>query len=191
MKKRIVIADDEPITRMDIREILEEAGYDVVGQASDGFDAIELCKKFKPNLVLMDVKMPLLNGMKAAKVIKEKDLADCIALLTAYSSKEFVEEAKEIGIMAYIVKPIDERNLLPAIEVALAQSEEIQKIKGDIEKTKEKLEARKLIEKAKGILVKNHRISEDEAYNKIRKLSMDKRHPMQMIAHAIIMNNGL
>ncbi|WP_129599595.1 ANTAR domain-containing response regulator [Anaerophilus nitritogenes] len=191
MKKRIVIADDEPITRMDISEILEEAGYDVVGQASDGFDAIELCKKFRPHLVLMDVKMPLLNGMKAAKVIKEEELADCIALLTAYSSKEFIEEAKEVGVMAYIVKPIDERNLLPAIEVALAKSEEIKKIKGDIKKTKEKLEARKLIEKAKGILVKNHGISEDEAYNKIRKLSMDKRYPMQTIAHAIIMNDGL
>ncbi|MCG8499748.1 MAG: response regulator [Firmicutes bacterium] len=188
MKKKIVIADDEPITRMDICEILKEVGYDVVGQASDGFDAIELCRKYRPDIVLMDVKMPLLNGLKATKVINEEKLAKCVVLLTAYSGKEFIQQAKALGVMGYLVKPVNEKALLPAIEVAVAKSKEFEQIRENMEKVQDKLEARKLIERAKGILSRKYGISEQEAYDRIRKLSMDKRCPMKNIANAIILN---
>ena len=189
MKKRIVIADDEPITRMDFTELLEDAGYDVVGQAEDGFDAIELCRKLKPDLILMDVKMSLLNGIKAAKVISEEKISTAIVLVTAYSSKEMIEQAKDAGVSGYIVKPADEKTLVATIEVAIAKSEEFRKIEKDIDKTLEELEGRKTIEKAKGIIMKNYNISEDEAYKQIRKLSMNKRCSMNDIAKAIILNN--
>ena len=188
MTKRIVIADDEPITRMDLAEILKEAGYDVVGEASDGFDAIELCRKTKPNLILMDIKMPLLDGLKASKIINNESLADCIVLITAYSGKEFIEEAKAAGVMGYVIKPINEKSLLPAIEIALSKSEEIQEIRSESQKSKESLEDRKKIEKAKGILMREENLTEAEAYNKIRKISMDKRCQMKNIAEIIILN---
>lgn len=188
MKTRIVIADDEPITRMDLREIFEDAGYDVVGEASDGFDAIELCKKHRPDLVLMDIKMPLLDGLKASKIINNEDIAGCIVLLTAYSGKEFIDEAKSSGVMGYVVKPIDENSLLPTVEIALSRQNEIQKIKEDAKKSKEQLDTRKKIDRAKGILMKKNGLSEDSSYNFIRKLSMDKRCSMKDIAEIIIMN---
>lgn len=188
MKKSIVIADDEPITRMDISEILVEAGYDVVGQALDGFDAVELCRKHKPDLVLMDVKMPLLDGLKAAKIITKEELSKCIVLLTSYSEKSIIERAKEAKVMGYLVKPINEKVLLPAIEVALAKSREIEDFKKEVQKAEEKLESRKIIDRAKAILIKNDGISEETAYNRIRKLSMDKRCPMENVAKIIIVN---
>lgn len=188
MNKRVVIADDEPITRMDLSEMLKEAGYDVVGEASDGFDAIELCRKTRPNLILMDIKMPLLDGLKASKIINNENLADCIVLLTAYSGKEFIEEAKSAGVMGYVIKPINEKSLLPAIEIAMSKSEEISEIKNESLKNKESLEDRKKIEKAKGILMKAENITEAEAYSKIRKISMDKRCQMKNIAEIIILN---
>lgn len=191
LKKKIVIADDEPITRIDLREILEEADYDVVGEASDGFDAVELCKKHLPDLVLMDIKMPLLDGINASNIIMEEELANSIILLTAYSGKEFVEKAKEAGVMGYLVKPIDDKSLLPAIEIALSKGKEIKKMKKDIKKANEKLESRKRIEKAKGILMRNNGMNEDEAYNKIRTLSMDKRVSMKEIADILIMSNSI
>lgn len=189
MGKRIVIADDEPITRMDICEILNEAGYSVVGEASDGLDAIELCRKHKPDLVLMDVKMPLLDGLKATKVIINEELANSVVVLTAYSGVEFVDRAKEAGVMGYLVKPIDEKALLPTIEVAISKGKEIEKMKFEIKRAKDDLESRKVIERAKGILMNKYSISEDDAYNRIRKLSMDKRCPMKQIANVIIMND--
>ncbi|WP_105617794.1 ANTAR domain-containing response regulator [Vallitalea okinawensis] len=188
MTKRIVIADDEPVTRMDLCEILEDAGYNVVGSASDGFDAIELCREFRPDLVLMDVKMPLLNGLKATKIITEEQLTNCIILLTAYSGQEFIEEAKNLGVMGYLVKPINDRNLLPAIEIALSKSRQIENIKNDAKKAKQQVEDRKFIEKAKGVLIKNYCMSEEDAYKKIRKLSMNKGRSMKDIAQAIILN---
>lgn len=187
MGKTIVIADDEPITMMDLREILRDAGYDVVGEASDGFDAVEICRKYKPDLVLMDVKMPLLDGIKATKIIMNEGLSDSVVLLTAYSGNEFVEQAKEVGVMGYLVKPIDEKSLLPAIEVAISRGKELKRVKGDVLKAKENLESRKAIERAKGILMKKFMLTEEEAYSKIRKLSMDKRCSMVKIADAIIM----
>jgi response regulator NasT len=188
MNKRIVIADDEPITRMDLREILEAAGYDVVGEASDGFDAVELCRKHSPDLVLMDIKMPLLDGLKAAKTIQDENLASGIVLLTAYSGKEFVEKATKVGAIGYIVKPIDEKSLIPTLEVAISKSAEIKKMKIDIEKACSKLEERKIIEKAKGLLMQGEHISEQDAYGQIRTFSMNKKCSMGDIAKAIIIS---
>lgn len=188
MNKKIVIADDEPITRMDLKEILEAAGYDVVGEASDGFDAVSLCRKHSPDLVLMDIKMPLLDGLNAAKIIQNENLAIGIVLLTAYSSKEFVEKATKVGAIGYIVKPIDENSLIPTLEVAISKSAEIKKMKIDIEKSYSKLEERKIIEKAKGLLMQKNKITEQDAYDQIRMLSMNKRCSMGDIAEAIIMS---
>lgn len=190
MGKRIVIADDEPITIMDISEILTEEGYNVVAEVSDGFDAIEACRQHKPDLVLLDIKMPLLNGIKAAKVIKEECLAESVVFLTAYSNKEFIKQAKEVGVMGYLVKPVDKASLLPVVELAISQGEEILHIKENIKELKSKLEKRKLISRAKGILMDAENITEEEAYNRIRKLSMDKRCSMKEIAHIIILNNN-
>lgn len=189
MKYRIVVADDEPITRMDLSEILKEEDYNVVGEASDGYDAVELCRKFKPDLVLMDIKMPILDGIKASQIIMNENLTKGVVMLTAYTGVEFVDKVKRIGVMGYIVKPISKRNLIPAIEVAISRSEEIERIKSDIKKTKEKLEIRKAVERAKGILMKDEDLTEEEAYNRIRKLSMDKRCSMGNIAATIIMNS--
>ncbi len=190
MRYNIVIADDEPITRMDIKELLEEEGYNVVGEVSDGFDVIEICRKNKPDLVLMDIKMPILDGIKASRVIFNENTAKSIMLLTAYSGIEFIEQAKEVGVMGYVVKPISKPSLIPAIEVAIAKGREFEEMKKEIILIKSKLEARKIIEKAKGILMENEKISEDRAYKKIKKLSMDKRFPMEDIASAIIMSVG-
>ncbi|GCD08802.1 response regulator [Clostridium tagluense] len=188
MNKRIVIADDEPITRMDLKEILEAEGYDVVGEASDGFDAVELCRKHSPDLVLMDIKMPLLDGLNAAKIIQNENLGSGVVLITAYSGKEFVEKATKVGAIGYIVKPIDEKSLIPTLEVAISKSAEIKKIKIEIEKVSSKLEERKIVEKAKGLLMQRDKIIEQDAYDNIRTLSMKKRCSMGDIAQAIIMS---
>lgn len=186
MKNTIVIADDEPITRMDIGEILNEAGYNVVGEASDGFDAVELCRKFKPELVLMDIKMPHLDGLKATKLIIDEKLADAVVLLTAYSGSEFIEEAKAAGVTGYIVKPIEERNLLPEIEIAIAKGQELKRIKEDIISLKEEMQKKKIVDKAKEVLMEKCNITEEAAYKRLRKSSMDKRCTMMEMAETII-----
>lgn len=188
MRKRIVIADDEPITRMDVAEMLEEAGYDVVGKASDGFDAVEMCKKTKPDLVILDVKMPLLDGLMAAKIISEENLAGGIVLLTAYSGQEFVEKAKNVGVLSYLVKPVTKQALLPAVEIAIHKGKEIVEIKKAHQKTSERLESRIIIDRAKSILMSRDQMTEEDAYNYIRKMSMDKRCTMKDIANIILMS---
>lgn len=190
MNKRIVIADDEPITRMDIREMLEAANYDVVGEASDGFDAIEMCKKYLPNIVIMDIKMPLLDGINASRIIIQEGLADGIILLSAYSDANFIEKAKMAGVIGYLVKPLDNKSLIPAIEVALAKSLELKETKDTLIKTQKKLEGRKVIDKAKGILMSQQGISEEEAFSMIRNLSMKKRVSIEEISKIIIMGKG-
>ncbi|CAM2751012.1 response regulator [Hathewaya histolytica] len=189
MNKRIVIADDEPITRMDLREMLETAGYSVVGEASDGFDAIELCRKHKPDLILMDIKMPLLDGINACKRINEDELCDSIILLTAYSDKTFIDRAKEVGVIGYLVKPIDDRALLPALEIALSKGKEFKNVKKEAKTANDKLEARKVIEKAKGIIMKERNTDEEKAYSYLRELSMNKRTSMKEISEIIIMSS--
>ncbi len=174
MKKKIVIADDDPITKMDIKEMLESSGYDVVGKAADGFDAIEQCRKNLPDLVVMDIKMPLIDGLTAAKIIDDENLAGAVLILTAYSNDEFIQKAKEAKVIGYVVKPVDEKNLLPAVEIAIAKAEEIKKMKNDVQDSMDKLNARKKIEKAKGILMDKYRISEEEAFRRLRTLNGQK-----------------
>ncbi|RUR39864.1 response regulator [Clostridium perfringens] len=186
MKRTIVIVDDEPITRMDTREILEANGYDVVGEASDGFEAIEVCKKYNPSLVLMDIDMPLLDGIKASKVLTKEKLVGGVILLTAFEDKKYIEMAKEVGAFGYMIKPVNEKVFIPTVEMSLSKAEEFDELKKDYEKINSKLNDRKLIEKAKGILVKQLNSNENDAYNRIRKLSMDRRTTMAEIAKIII-----
>lgn len=186
MKRTIVIVDDEPITRMDTREILEANGYDVVGEASDGFEAIEVCKKYNPSLVLMDIDMPLLDGIKASKVLTKEKLVGGVILLTAFEDKKYIEMAKEVGAFGYMIKPVNEKVFIPTVEMCLSKAEEFDELKKDYDKINSKLNDRKLIEKAKGILVKQLNSNENDAYNRIRKLSMDRRTTMAEIAKIII-----
>ena len=186
--RRVVVVDDEPITRMDICEILKEGGYDVAGEAADGFDAIEQCKKLSPDFVMMDVKMPILDGLKASKIIINEKLARGIVLLTAYSSKEFIEDAKNIGVLGYIVKPIDEKSLLPNLQIILSKQKEFEELEKKYMKTNQKLEDRKKLDIAKSILMEKESLTEKEAYNYIRNLSMNKRCDMGKIADIIILS---
>lgn len=186
----VVIADDEPISRMDLKELLTEGGYTVLSEVSDGFDAVEQCKLYHPDLVILDIKMPFLDGISAAKIIYEEDLADTIIMLTAYSEREFIDQAKGCGVSGYLVKPIDEKSLVPSIELALARSQELKRLRKDMEKVSERLKSRSVIEKAKGIIMQEQGMTEQEAYDYIRKLSLDKHLSMRRVAEIILVKNG-
>ncbi len=187
---RVVIADDEPITRMDLKEILTEKGYEVVGEAADGFDAVELCKTQEPDLVLMDIKMPLLDGLSAARIMAEEGVTAAVVLLTTYSEREFINTAKEVGVSGYLVKPIDEKSLIPSIELAVARNKEVQKLQRDIAKVAERLENRSIIEKAKGRIMERDGLSEQDAYDFIRKLSLTKGMSMRRISEILLLQTG-
>ena len=187
---RVVIADDEPITRMDIKEILTDKGYEVIGEVGDGFDAVEICKEQKPDLVLMDIKMPLLDGLSAARIMTEEGVDAAVVLLTAYSEREFIDSAKEIGVSGYLVKPLDEKSLLPSMELAVARNKEMRKLRRDIEKVSERLENRSIIEKAKGRIMERDGITEQEAYDFIRKLSLTKGMSMRRVAEILLLQTG-
>ena len=185
-KISVVIADDEPITRLDLKEILTSQGYDVVADVSDGIDAVESCRKFHPDLAMLDVKMPLADGLSAAKIIYDDHLADTIIILTAYSDKEFVEQAKANGVSGYLVKPIDEKSLIPSIEMAVARSKEMNKLRKEMEDALERLEGRTIIEKAKGMVMKEKKMSEQEAYDYIRELSKMKNISMRKVSEILL-----
>lgn len=186
---RIVIADDEPITKMDLRELLDGSGYEVVGEASDGFDAVEACRKYKPDLALLDIRMPYLDGLSAAKIIFQEKLADTIILLTAYTDPEFIESAKECGVSGYLVKPYYEKSLIPSIELAVSRSREMQRIRVEVEKAQERLESRVIIEKAKGLIMMRDHKSEEEAYNYIRQISQQKHLSMKRVSEMILVRS--
>ncbi|WML28978.1 response regulator [Neobacillus sp. OS1-32] len=186
MKKRIVIVDDEPITKIDIRELLCEAGYDVVGEASDGFEAIDVCRMYSPDLVIMDIKMPILDGLKASKMIMREKLAGGILLLSAFNDTDYIQQAKEVGALGYLVKPLDEKSFIPTIETAIAKGKELNRLEIEVRKVSQKLEDRKAIDIAKGLLMRERQLTEDEAYKFIRKLSMDRRCSMGEIARTIM-----
>ncbi|MEG1777444.1 MAG: response regulator, partial [Angelakisella sp.] len=170
-----IVVDDEPITRMDLSDMLREQGFSVVGEASDGFDAIELCRSLSPDVVLMDIRMPVFDGLSASETILSEELAGCVVLLTAFSSKELVERANQIGVTGYLVKPVEERLLLPTIEVALAQSLRLRTMREENRTILRQMEESKLVERAKIIIAKEKGISESEAYSELRQLSMNKR----------------
>ncbi|MBP3962734.1 ANTAR domain-containing response regulator [Paenibacillus lignilyticus] len=185
MSRTIVIIDDDPIIRMDIREMLEEEHYSVVGEGKNGQEAIELAAKLKPDLVIMDVKMPVMNGIKASVIIRSMQHSS-VLLLTAYSQKELVQQARDAGVIAYLVKPVSEADLIPAVEIALSQKAALDGLKQDIRRLQRTLEERKLIEKAKGILMKRHGLDEPAAYQRIQAHSMTERIPLPELAVRII-----
>lgn len=182
---KIVIADNESIIRMDLKEILEEAGHEVVGEATDGVKAIELTRKFKPDLVIMDIKMPEMDGIAAAKAISNDKIAP-VLLLTAFSQKEIVDKAKDSGVLAYLVKPVKESNLFPAMEIAMSRFEEIKQLEHELDDVKNSLEMRKILDRAKGILMDAYGLNESEAYRRIQQYSMAKRKTIKEVAQAII-----
>ncbi len=182
---RIVIADNESIIRMDLREILEEAGHQVVGEAVNGVKAVEMAKKLKPDLVIMDIKMPEMDGITAAKIISNEKIAP-VLLLTAFSQKEIVEKAKDSGVLAYLVKPVKETNLFPAIEIALSRFQEFSELEQELENVKNSLEMRKILDRAKGILMDAYSLTESEAYRRIQQYSMSKRKSIKEVAEAIV-----
>lgn len=182
MSNKIVVAEDEPITRMDICEMLAASGYSVVGKASDGLQAVELCKRYKPDLVLMDIKMPKLDGIQAAELLIKENIVEAIIMLTAYSGKEFINKVKEIGAIGYIIKPIDEKRLIPQVEIAISKGNEIKIIRNKIERVD-------TIHKAKEILMERYRISENDSYIKLRRFSMDNQCSIFETAKKIISDN--
>jgi response regulator NasT len=183
---RLVIADDESIIRMNLKETLVGLGYLVVGEAGDGVSVINLARELRPDLVLMDIKMPKLDGIQAAKVLTEERISP-VLLLTAYSDRELVDRAREAGVVNYIVKPFREAELLPAIEIAMARYQEFLLMDREIRDLKETLETRKIVERAKGVLMDKHGLKETEAFRKIQQLSMNTRKSMKEIAQAILL----
>jgi response regulator NasT len=184
MGLRILIADDEAVVRMDLREMLEESGYEVVGEASDGERAVELGEERKPDLAILDIKMPKMNGLEAGEKLMEKGVATLV--LTAYTDREFIDRAKEIGVLAYLVKPFNKESLIAAIEMAMARFRELQELRKEVSSLREALEVRKLVERAKGLLMKHLGISEEDAYRYLQKRSMEYRKPMKEVAEAVI-----
>ena len=172
------------------REILENNGFEVVGEAEDGLDAITVCKQKHPDFVIMDISMPILNGLEASKVINEEKLAGFIIVLTAYRDKEIAKQAVDMDVMGYVVKPVDETALIPAIEIALHKYEQIKKMEKEVGKTKEALDDRKYVDRAKGMLMDRRKITEKEAYVYIRKLAMDKGHSMVEISKMLLKAYG-
>lgn len=185
MGLRILIADDEPIVRMDLREILEAEGYEVVGEAGDGESALRLAEQLKPDLALLDIKMPKQGGIEIAPQLLEMNIATL--LLTAYSDRELVEEASRVGVLAYLVKPFSPQTLIPAIKVAMARFRELQDLRKEVSSLQSALEARKIIERAKGLVMKHFGLSEEDAYRYLQKQSMEHRKPMKEIAEAVIL----
>ena len=182
----IVVVDDEPIVRMDISGMLEELGFQVVGEAGDGFDAVALCRVHRPDVVLMDVKMPVFDWLTAAETITKENLADCVVLLTAFGDRNIVDQAKRAGVTGYLMKPVEQRMLLPTIEVALEQGRRLRRSQSETESARQQLEDNRLVQQAKGILARKENIEESEAYRILRQLAMDKRLPISRMARAVI-----
>lgn len=187
-RKRIIIADDESIIRMDLREMLTNLGYLVVGEVADGRSAVNLARELKPDLVVMDIRFEGddFDGIDAAKILTEERITP-VLLLTAYSQRDLIERAKDAGVTGYIVKPFRESDLAAAIEVALARFNELKMLEKEVGDLKQALETRKLVDRAKGILMDVQGLTEAEAFRKIQKMSMNTRKPMREVAEAIIL----
>ena len=182
---RVVIAEDEALIRLDLKEMLEEEGYVVIGEAADGETAITLTQSLRPDLVILDVKMPVLDGISAAERIAADHLAP-VVILTAFSQRELVERARDAGAMAYLVKPFTRNDLVPAIEMAVSRHREIVALEAEVAGLTERLEVRKLVDRAKGCLQTKYGLSEPEAFRWIQKASMDRRMTMKEVAEVII-----
>jgi response regulator NasT len=182
---RIVIAEDEAIIRMDLREMLEEEGYEVVGEAADGDDAMRLAEQLRPDLVILDIVMPETDGLTAAEHIVEQELA-AVLILTAFSHRDKVARATRAGVMAYLVKPFDKSDLVPAIEVAVQRWNEARVLANESRNLSERLETRKLVERAKGVLRDRHGLSEEDAFRLIQRISMERGMPMRKVSERLL-----
>lgn len=185
-KLRVLIADDDPIIRLDLKQMLQNLDYEVVAEAGDGQEAVALAQETRPDICILDVKMPKMDGIEAVIQIGESEVAPCI-LLTAYSDKELVERAREAGVFAYLVKPFKPSDLPPAIEVARGRYEANIQLNKEVANLSDRLETRKLLDRAKGILIDQHSMTEAEAYRRIQLQSMNLRKTMKEVAEAIIM----
>lgn len=183
--RRVLIAEDEALIRLDLVEMLREEGYDVVGEAGDGQEAVDLAEKLRPDLVIMDVKMPRRDGIDAAAEIAGKRIAP-ILILTAFSQRDLVERARDAGAMAYLVKPFSITDLIPAIEVAVCRFEEVLGLEKEVASLSDRLETRKLIERAKGILQSKQGMTEPEAFTWIQRAAMDRRTTMKRVAEVVL-----
>jgi AmiR/NasT family two-component response regulator len=186
---RVVIAEDEAIIRLDLQEILQEEGYEVVGATGRGDEAVELVRKLKPELVILDIKMPGMDGLTAAREITSERLA-AVVILTAFSQRDLVDQARDAGVLAYVVKPFQKSDLLPQIEIALGRFREIQNLAQDVKSLEDQLETRRVVERAKGILMDELGMKEAEAFSWIQKSAMRERLSMKEIARRVI-ENGL
>jgi AmiR/NasT family two-component response regulator len=187
-RTRVIVADDESLVRADLREALTELGYLVVGEVGDGQSAVNMARELDPDVVVMDIKMPGIDGIEAARVLTQERIAP-VVLLTAYSQKDLIERAKEAGVVGYLVKPFRETDLAPALELALARFAEFRALQDEVGNLTEALETRKKVERAKGILMDTQGMTEAEAFRKIQKMSMNTRKPMKEVAEAIILAN--
>ena len=183
--RRVLIAEDEALIRLDLREMLREEGFDVVGEAGDGEQAIALANELQPDLVICDIKMPKMDGITAAAQIVGKRVAP-VVMLTAFSQRDLIERARDAGAMAYLIKPFEKRDLLPAIEMAMSRFAEIKALEAEVTGLRERLEARKLIERAKGALMTKHEMTEPEAFRWIQRAAMDNRTSMRAVAELVL-----
>jgi len=182
---KVVIAEDEAIIRLDLKELLEEEGFAVVGETGRGDEAVDLVRELQPDLAILDIKMPGLDGLSAARQIAGDRLA-AVLILTAFSQRDLVEQARDAGAMAYIVKPFERSDLIPAIEVALGRNAELRALEDEVDDLTERLEARKTIDRAKGVLMDDHGLSEQEAWRFIQRVAMDSRSPSHEVAARVL-----
>ncbi|NKE56995.1 response regulator [Lentzea sp. PSKA42] len=186
---RVLVAEDEALIRLDLVEMLREEGYEVAGEAADGEEAIKLANELNPDLVILDVKMPKVDGIEAAQQIAGNRIAP-VVILTAFSQRDLVERARDAGAMAYLVKPFAKRDLVPAIELAISRFSELAALEQEVAGLTERLETRKVVERAKGILMTKQGLSEPEAFRWVQRTAMDRRTTMKAVAEAVIENFG-
>jgi AmiR/NasT family two-component response regulator len=185
MAIRIVLAEDEAIIRLDLRESLEEEGYEVIGDVGRGDRAVEMVEALKPDVAIFDIKMPGMSGLEAAKIVSDKKICP-VVMLTAFSQREIIEQARDAGALAYLVKPFQKTDLVPAIELAIARFAELKSLSGEVAALGAQLEIRKLVDRAKGVLIDKHQMSESDAFAFIQSMAMSQRMKMGDIAGQII-----
>ncbi|EWM12489.1 MULTISPECIES: ANTAR domain-containing response regulator [Kutzneria] len=184
-QRRVLVAEDEALIRLDLVEMLREEGYQVVGEAGDGEEAVKLAGDLRPDLVILDVKMPKMDGIEAASVIAKERIAP-VVILTAFSQRDLVERARDAGAMAYLVKPFAKRDLVPAVELAMSRFSELQALENEVASLTDRLETRKVIERAKGLLMSAQGLTEPEAFRWIQRTAMDRRTTMKAVAEAVV-----